>query len=226
MRRSTMNAFVNHHRDAIRFDYSCFDRIILGGYVGALQIPGQVASFLRHRRQFTELSKSLLTDFARQYRLSIEAFAHHHGLDILEPDSGQRREDLVGSYWQHVRQPGVAVIVKAREPERIAVCQSRGHIDIQRRWVMCYTFYLHDADCGRMSLRVCPYFLGQSQLPAQSITLRSGQVAWPRVGAAPARHTDLSTHAGRLQARNIILKAAPALLRSPNSGRFGSTASR
>jgi hypothetical protein len=34
-----MNAFIEHHQPAIRFDYSCFDRILLNGVIPVLQNP-------------------------------------------------------------------------------------------------------------------------------------------------------------------------------------------
>jgi hypothetical protein len=153
-----MNAFVNHHRDAIRFDYSCFDRMILGGCILALQLPGQVASFLRDRRKIGNLSRSYLAGLGQNYRVHVEKLAADLSLDILEPGRGDRREDLVKSSFQNLRQPGIAAIVKAREPERIAINQYGQHLEMTRRWVMCYTFYLYDAHCGPMSLRICSYF--------------------------------------------------------------------
>ena len=55
-----MNMFLDHHRDIIRFAYSCFDRIILSGHIQALQMGGQVASFLWYQRQIGELSRHVL----------------------------------------------------------------------------------------------------------------------------------------------------------------------
>jgi hypothetical protein len=152
-----MNAFVRHHRDAIRFDYSCFDRMIMAGYILALQMPGQVACFLRNQRQIADLSRSFFAGLGRKYRVQVEQLAADLGLDILEPESGERRADLVESSFQNLRQPGIAAIIKAREPERIAINQSGQHIEMMQRWVLCYTFYLQDTHFGRMSVRICPY---------------------------------------------------------------------
>jgi hypothetical protein len=153
-----MSAFVNHHRDSIRFDYSCFDRMLVAGYIQALQRGGQIGWYLKHRRGAASLGRSCFATLSQNYRLHVEELARNLGLDILEPDREQRREDLVAPYFRDLPEPGIAVILKAREPERIAVSDYRHHIDLSRRWVMCYTFYLRDADLGRMSLRICPYF--------------------------------------------------------------------
>jgi hypothetical protein len=79
----------------------------------------------------------------------------------VEPPKGVRREELVEPYFQRLRQPGVAVILKSRENAAVAVSHAnRGqpHIEMQRRFVWQYYFYLQDRDFGRMFLRVCPYF--------------------------------------------------------------------
>jgi hypothetical protein len=97
-----MNAFVDHHRAAIHFDCSCFDRLILAGYILALQLPGQVASFLRDRRKIGNLSRSYFARLGRSYRVHVEKLAADLGLDILEPERGQRREDLVEAAFQNL----------------------------------------------------------------------------------------------------------------------------
>ncbi len=158
MRRSTLNAFLNHHRDAIRFDYSCFDRMLLAGYIQGLQLPGQVYTFLHHRRQAERLDRKYFGGLARDYGRQVDERAQELGVDVLRPERGQRREDLVASYFRNLRQPGIAVILKALEPERIAIGKQGGHIALLRRWVLCYTFYLEDAALGPMSVRICPYF--------------------------------------------------------------------
>jgi hypothetical protein len=128
-----MNAFVKHHREAIRFDYSCLDRMILAGYLLALQMPGQVASFLRDRRHLAHLSRSYFAGLSRTYREQVDELARREHLEILEPERGQRRQDLVAPYFQQLRQPGMAVILKARETERIAINTHGQHLEMARR---------------------------------------------------------------------------------------------
>jgi hypothetical protein len=45
-----MLSFLEHHRSAIDFCSSCFDRLLLHGYIRALFSGGSVVSFLRQRR--------------------------------------------------------------------------------------------------------------------------------------------------------------------------------
>jgi hypothetical protein len=42
-----MNAFIEHHQPSVRFDYSCFDRILLNGVIQVLQSPACRASASR-----------------------------------------------------------------------------------------------------------------------------------------------------------------------------------
>jgi hypothetical protein len=52
-----MNAFIEHHQPAIRFDYACFDRILLNGVIQVLQNPACVVGFLKEKRQATRVTR-------------------------------------------------------------------------------------------------------------------------------------------------------------------------
>jgi hypothetical protein len=156
-----MNPFISHHQDSIRFGYSCFDRVMLHGYIMRLHQPGSVIWFLKNRRQAPNLTRRYFSGISHQYHQWVEDFARQQGLDILEPDRDVRREEFVEPYYQKLQgQPGIAVLLKCREPERIAVSYAKqGHkVDMARRWANLYYFYLQDAQAGRMFLRICPYF--------------------------------------------------------------------
>jgi hypothetical protein len=162
-----MNRFLQHHRDAVHFDYSCFDRMILHGMIRAFQhsaCGGSVRWFLRERRN-TACSRAAFARIANDYHDWIDQYAADRQLDILQPQQDAdllklSREDLVEPYFQNLDQrQGVAVILKVREHERIACYHARtDDIAIMRRNVLLYYFYLNDRACGRMFLRICPYF--------------------------------------------------------------------
>jgi hypothetical protein len=118
-----MNRFYQHHRDDIRFGYSCFDRLILNGCILPFlntQRGGTIRWFLRAHRQL-EASRGAFGQIAREYHKWVQDFAHHRGLDIVKPEANIKREDLVEPYFRQLgARPGVAVILKAREPERVA----------------------------------------------------------------------------------------------------------
>ena len=158
-----MNRFEYHHRDNIRFGYSCFDRLILNGGVQNFQRSfqsGTIVWFLRNHFGGRWVDRALFGEISRGYRDWVEGYAKRVGVDIIEPDKDGRREQLVEPYFQRLGvQSGVAVILKAREKERIAVHHPDGNkIDVQDRHIYLDYFYLQDPQCGRMFVRICPYF--------------------------------------------------------------------
>jgi hypothetical protein len=165
-----MNRFQEHHRQLISFGYSCFDRMILNGFVPSFQHSKRCGTFnwfLRSRRQAQRLNRAYFAKISREYHDWVIQYANGAGIEIAkaaeieiaEPDP-VRREHWVEPYFQQLgNRPGVAVILQAREPERIAVhFATSDELAVGSRFVNLYYFYLNDSQCGRMFLRVCPYF--------------------------------------------------------------------
>ena len=97
-----MNRFLQHHRDAVRFDYSCFDRMILQGSIRTFQhtaCGGSVRRFLGEHRHIT-CSRAAFAGIANAYHDGIDPYAADQHLDILQPQQDPdllkvSREDLV-----------------------------------------------------------------------------------------------------------------------------------
>jgi hypothetical protein len=158
-----MNSFASHHSKSIRFGYSCFDRIILQGMIPMFQHSkqgGTIVWFLRTHRQTEYPSRAYFARLANDYRDWVVGHSLKSGIPIIEPDKDCRREEWVEPYYQQLKgQPGIAVILKCRESERIAVYLEKTHrLAVDQRCVNHYYFYVNDAQCGRMWLRICPYF--------------------------------------------------------------------
>jgi hypothetical protein len=154
-----MNHFMHHHRDSVRFAYSCFDRILCSGIIQPLQSGLTVKNFFEQRGQ--AVNHRSLVALSGEYHRWLQHEAAARGVDIVDVDKGTRREDLVRPYYERLAgQPGLAVILRCREPERIAVSYAKrgDFVDLTRRWVGLYYFYLQHPQCGRIFLRVCPYF--------------------------------------------------------------------
>jgi hypothetical protein len=135
-----VNRFQQHHRDEIQFDYSCFDRMILHGCIRHFmhtECAGNVRWFLRSHRQI-ECSRKAFAKISRDYHDWVENYAKENAVDILQPDRDEQicrdkvsREALVEPYFRQLGQrPGVAVILKIREPERVAVGISFGVVEV------------------------------------------------------------------------------------------------
>ena len=52
-----MNSFYGHHRDSIRWQYRCFDRILLNGLIQPFQQPERVVGFFNTYRQLYPVSR-------------------------------------------------------------------------------------------------------------------------------------------------------------------------
>ncbi len=157
-----MNRFQQHHRDSILFGYSCFDRMILKGSIVPFnhsERGGTIRWFLRTHRQ-VESSRAAFAKISRDYHDWVYRYAQQNAIEIVEPEKGISREALVEPYFRQLGQhTGIAVILKAREPERVACHYVKTNwVGVERRNIDLYYFYLNDAQCGRMFLRICPYF--------------------------------------------------------------------
>ena len=155
-----MNTFYEHHEDSIRFAYRCFDRILINGLIQPFQQPERVVGFFNTYRELYPVSKPVLKDIATQYQRWVTAQAKAWRAPIVEAPAG-RRDAFVEPYFRRAKPDQVVVIVKGREPARILTAigkDDRWHLQYARRWVDQYNFYLHDAESGRMFVRLCPYF--------------------------------------------------------------------
>ncbi|MBV9169482.1 MAG: hypothetical protein JOZ81_05295 [Chloroflexi bacterium] len=158
-----MNPFVEHHQQSIRFQYSCFDRMLLNAVVQPMQQPAMIVGFLDKCRQVPSITKAYLRDVSDDYHRFVGRLAAEQRVPIIEPPRGVRREDWVEPFYQRLGSRfGIAVILKSRENARIAVSYAtpRGgnRIEVLTRFVWQYYFYLRDRDWGRMFVRVSTYF--------------------------------------------------------------------
>ena len=157
-----MNTFCEHHKDSIRFQYACFDRILLNGVIQMLLPPENAQGFFSHHRNIYPVTRKVLHNLSEQYHSWVENQARHWDAPILTNPQG-RREDLMLPYFKRARPDQIVGIIKAREPAGILISigsrESRGcHLERKLRWVMQYSFYLNDREFGPMFVRVCPYF--------------------------------------------------------------------
>jgi len=141
-----MNTFYEHHKDSIRFQYACFDRILLNATIPLLLEPTAAQGFFSYHRHMYPVTRKLLHDISERYHQWVENQARQWKVPILEDPEG-RREDIVAPYFTHAKADRMVAIIKAREPAHILVSiggrESRGcHLERNRRWVMQYNFYL------------------------------------------------------------------------------------
>jgi hypothetical protein len=85
-----MNAFFEHHKDNIRFDYRCFDRILLHATIQPFQQEQRVVGFFDFYRQSYPVSRQLLRDIATQYHNWAKNRSQKWGVPIQEDPPGRR----------------------------------------------------------------------------------------------------------------------------------------
>jgi hypothetical protein len=155
-----MNAFIEHHKDSIKFSYGCFDRILLNGCIQSFLDGARVKGFFDVCRNIYPVTRKVLRDIANDYHSWVARSALKWGVDIVGAPEG-RRDEFVEPYFQDAKADQVVLIIKAREPANIMTSVGAGdrwHLETKYRWVDQYNFYLQDAAWGPMFVRVCPYF--------------------------------------------------------------------
>src|SRR5216117_1658327 len=155
-----MNAFYEHHKNNIRFAYRCFDRILLHAAIQPFQQEQRAVGFFWTYRQIYPVSRQVLRDIATQYHNGVKNRSQKWGVPIQEDPPG-RRDDFVERYFRRAQPDQVVAIIKAREPATILTAigkDDRWHLELKRRWVEQYNFYVQDSRWGQLFVRVCPYF--------------------------------------------------------------------
>jgi hypothetical protein len=157
-----MNAFYEHHKNSISFQYRCFDRILLNGLIQPFQQPESVVGFFSRHRETFPVSRDVLRRIADETHTWIKGRAEKRQIPIVEPPEG-RRDEFVRPYFRQAKADEVVLIIRAREPARILASigskkSNQYHLEFKRRWVIQYNVYVNDHAFGPMFIRVCPYF--------------------------------------------------------------------
>src|SRR5262249_48083851 len=164
-----MNSFVRHHQARIRFGYHCFDRILAYARIPLFLYPGAIVRFLKKRHQIPAVTPRFLRQLSADYHNWLEQRAAEQGISIIPPpeDPQARREDWVQPYFEQLGEgAGTAGVFECPEKARVAGRFSMRHHWVEQAWrhVNLYYFYLRDPQCGRLFVRLCPYFPFNVQL--------------------------------------------------------------
>jgi hypothetical protein len=156
-----MNSFYEHHKDSIRWQYRCFDRLLLNALIQPFQQPERVVGFFNSYRQLYPVGRNTLCGIAEQFQQWLKGWTEKREVPVLDAPNG-RRDDFVDAYFKGVSPDEVVVILKAREPARIMTAvgdskTNRWHLQIANRRAVQYNFYINDRQWGRMFVRICPY---------------------------------------------------------------------
>jgi hypothetical protein len=161
----TVNDVLDGH---VKLDVECLDRVYLHGYLGQLQVSGQLVQFLRHRG-FPLPSPACLQQIGDAFRRSVDSYATANHIPVIRLKSSDRNIEMMRRYLDTAARTGrsqVAAIGVAQEPQRVFIARKRDtdpsklpqfSFDKADRRVTVYYFYLWDADFGPAFIKVCTY---------------------------------------------------------------------
>ena len=143
----------------VSLDLACLDRLYLHGYLGQLQVGGQVIQFLTHRG-FKVLSAACLQQIGDAFRRRVASFAEANHIPVIELRAADRNIEVMRPYLAVAAASGrsqVAAVGVAQEMQRVFIARKRDtdpsrppqfSFDKKDRRVTVYYFYLWDAGFG------------------------------------------------------------------------------
>ena len=168
LRRSvpvTVNDVLDGH---VALDLECLDRLYLHGYLGQLQVGGQVIQFLRHRGCPVP-SPACLQQIGDAFRRRVASFAEANHIPVVPLKAADRNIEVMRPYLGKAAATGrsqVAAIGVAQEAQRVFIARKRDtdparcpqfSFDKKDRRVTVFYFYLWDAGFGPAFIKVCTY---------------------------------------------------------------------
>jgi hypothetical protein len=168
LRRSvpvTVNDVLDGH---VALDLECLDRLYLHGYLGQLQVGGQVIQFLNHRG-YPVPSPACLQQIGDAFRRRVASFAEANHVPVVALKAADRNIEVMRPYLERAVETGrsqVAAIGVAQEAQRVFIARKRDtdpgkcpqfSFDKKDRRVTVFYFYLWDAGFGPAFIKVCTY---------------------------------------------------------------------
>jgi hypothetical protein len=168
LRRSvpvTVNDVLDGH---VALDLECLDRLYLHGYLGQLQVGGQVIQFLNHRG-YPVPSPACLQQIGDGFRRRVASFAEANHVPVVALKAADRNIEVMRPYLKRAAETGrsqVAAIGVAQEAQRVFIARKRDtdpgkcpqfSFDKKDRRVSVFYFYLWDAGFGPAFIKVCTY---------------------------------------------------------------------
>ena len=146
----------------------CLDRLYLHGYLGQLQVGGQVIQFLKHQG-YPIPSPACLQQIGDAFRRRVTSFAEANHIPVVPLKAADRNIEVMQPYLNRAAATGrsqVAAIGVAQEVQRVLIARQRAtdpskppqfSFDKKDRRVTVYYFYLWDAGFGPAFIKVCTY---------------------------------------------------------------------
>ena len=166
----------------LQFEYDCFDRIVLNGYLSFMTRENNLVYFFRNVCGFPRITREVLEQRTRIYQAWVESFAANHALPISWAAPKERKEDTVAGAlrrMQQKRRTGVYYILKSMEQGPTFRLLKPKYPAADPMWIIVrkhrsrythYYFYIVDPMAGPMILRVGSFlpFLATAYLNGHS----------------------------------------------------------
>jgi hypothetical protein len=154
----------------VQFAYTCWDRIVLSGYMERLQRPENLIYFFHTVVGIDAIEPSVLEQRTTAYKAWLRRVTEEHDIPIVAAPRGVKKEELVEPYYRRLKDnEGVACVLTSLEQGRTFVSYvprwkvpsedtNYRFIKACRKQFLHYYWYVLDPVMGRMSVRVASYF--------------------------------------------------------------------
>src|SRR5229473_5514346 len=155
---------------AVQFAYTCWDRIVLSGYIERLQRPENLIYFFHDVVGIDRIEPAVLEQRTSAYKTWVRRVTEEHRIPVVAAPRGVKKEELVEPYYRRLKSDeGVACVLTSREQGRTFVSYvprwkvpsgdaNYRFIKACRKQFLHYYWYVLDPVMGPMSVRVASYF--------------------------------------------------------------------
>jgi hypothetical protein len=107
---------------AVQFAYTCWDRIVLSGYIERLQRPENLIYFFHDVVGINAIEPAVLEQRTNGYKAWVRRITDERGIPVLAAPRGVRKEELVEPYYRRLKgAEGVACVLTSMEQGRTFV---------------------------------------------------------------------------------------------------------
>ena len=155
---------------AVQFVYTCWDRIVLSGYIERLQRPENLIYFFHDVVGIDAIEPAVLEQRTNAYKAWVRRVTEERGIPVVAAPRGVKKEELVEPYYRRLKgAEGVACVLTSMEQGRTFVSYvprwkvpsgdaNYRFIKACRKQFLHYYWYVLDPVMGPMSVRVASYF--------------------------------------------------------------------
>ena len=112
--------------NTVQFFYTCWDRIVLSGYIERLQRPENLIHFFHDVVGIDCIEPAVLEQRTNAYKAWMRRITDELGIPVVTAPHGVKKEELVEPYYRRLKaNEGVACVLTSREQGRSSSADSR-----------------------------------------------------------------------------------------------------